>query len=487
MNQKEILKKYLITLYEIYKKNNYENFNNYCYSYNIKIGNYNKKINSLSKKVFDAIIAFLTENKVKNAYKEYNNFYKVSAYFVKNNYPTPKVSMDIPVFEENYQIISLLLVQFMAENNINFNIKLLKNHKNPIFEIKVDDVLSAKKIINEFESNEKIKNEIKSRVMPFIPQINLIGIYYDYKPYNFKCFLIKTLYEYYSKIEVIDDETVLDDFQIYLENIYKKERKLNKKRMYYSLYNSIKIINNDNNAFELFRYNSNLELSSIDSNYCNLKKDSNNMIYFLNKDDNMNISFGSEDFLNITYSKFYENIMKKEKNDTYYNYFYNIYSKILSDNYKDIEKYLDFSNINNDDIYQKMMLISSAYFAYKKMDFTLENINEILVYVFFKVYKIKLNLKNRSEKEIALSDYFPLSIEYGNKVIDLKNNTKTTIKDYFRTYNVLKTISMTSKVYLKDGNIILGKDFLYNLYIYIGKYENFKELINDMVSIIEFD
>ena len=40
------------------------------------------------------------------------------------------------------------------------------------------------------------------------------------------------------------------------------------------------------------------------------------MIYFENKDDKRIISFGSEDYLNAVYSKFYENVIKNEENNT---------------------------------------------------------------------------------------------------------------------------------------------------------------------------
>ena len=81
---------------------------------------------------------------------------------------------------------------------------------------------------------------------------------------------------------------------------------------------------------------------------------------------------------------------------------------------------------------------------------------------------------------------FPLNIEYGNKVVDLKNKSKITVKEYFRLNKVLDTIPMNSLVYMKDGKILKGEDFLKELYKYIGLYDTFEELRNSLVTLIEF-
>ena len=126
----------------------------------------------------------------------------------------------------------------------------------------------------------------------------------------------------------------------------------------------------------------------------------------------------------------------------------------MEDNYRNIDKHLDFSDINNDEIYQLMMLISSGFFAYKKMNFSLDDVYEILSYVL----EIKLGkkiIKKEQEdfnkkREIYI---FPLNIDYGNKVIDLNNGLKTTVKEYFRENKVIETIPVDSMIIMKDGNL----------------------------------
>ena len=230
-----------------------------------------------------------------------------------------------------------------------------------------------------------------------------------------------------------------------------------------------------------------MNIGSMNPNEYDLKLDKEKMIYFINKIDERIISYGSEEYLNLVYSKFYDNFIKREESSTYYAYFYNIFSKLLSENFKDIDKLLDFSIIQKDYIYTLMMLISSLFFAYKKMGFALNDVYLILKHILFKKYKLDIEVKSLDDFDKPNIGYvFPLNIEYGNKVIDLKNNSKITIKEYFRINKVLDTIPMNSLVYMKDGKILKGEDFLKDIYKYISLYDNFEELRNSLISLIEF-
>ena len=366
----------------------------------------------------------------------------------------------------------------------------MKVVKNPLLQIRVDDVDDAKMIIKFFKEDEEIENEVKSRVIPILPQVNLLGISAEYRPYNFKNFYFIYLYEYYSKFDKqkfeIENFSILNDYLEYILNRYKTEKKLNKKRMLLIIYKSLDTIVNNKDVLEMFNYNSLLDIGSINVNEFDLKLDNDKMIYFENKDDKRIISFGSEDYLNAVYSKFYENVIKNEENNTFYSYFYSIYSKILSENYKNIDKYLDFTSVNNDHIYQLMMLISSAFFAYKKMNFSLEDVNNILKIVIKKKYNVELVVKNTENFNKKKEFVFPLSVEYGNKVVDTFDHKKTTMKEYIKQNNVLDSISLSSIVYMKDGRILKGEDFLKELYKYIYKYENFLSLRNDLINLIEY-
>lgn len=486
MNKKELLENYLKKLYKIYVEKDFNEFVNTILSYNIRIGDYNRDISLISKKIFNEILVLLPESKVKFSYKEFNNFYKINIIYKEYNDPTPKVIIDVPVFIENYEKISINLIKFLIENKINSYIKLQKVSKNALLEIRVDNEIEAIKIVNHFKSNKEIVDEIKSRVIPFLPEDNLLGFSYEYKPYNFKNFYYICLYEYFSTLKNIDDLT-LDNLEVYIDSRYKNERRLNKKRMLLSIYNSIKVINNGEDIYSMFKYNSDMNIGSMNPNEYNLKVDENKMIYFINKLDERIISYGSEDYLNLVYSKFYDNFIKREESSTYYGYFYNIFSKLLSENYKDINKLLDFSSMKKDYIYTLMMLISSLFFAYKKMNFSLNDVYSILKHVLFKKYKIEIEVKSLEEFDKPRNVYlFPLNIEYGNKVVDLKDKSKITVKEYFRINKVIDTIPLDSLVYMKDGKILKGEDFLRDLYKYIGLYDTFEELRNSLITLIEF-
>lgn len=484
------IENYFKNIYTIYEQKSFQEFVETCLSYNVRIGDYNKNIIQISKKIFEQILSILPESKSKFSYKEFKFSYKINLEYNLRNNPTPEVIIDVPVFENNYEKITIKLLNFFIENKINSKIKLMKVVKNPLLQIRVDDVDDAKRIIKFFKEDEEIENEVKSRVIPILPQVNLLGISAEYRPYNFKNFYFIYLYEYYSKFDKqkfeIENFSILNDYLEYILNRYKTEKKLNKKRMLLIIYKSLDTIVNNKDVLEMFNYNSLLDIGSININEFDLKLDNDKMIYFENKDDKRIISFGSEDYLNAVYSKFYENVIKNEENNTFYSYFYSIYSKILSENYKNIDKYLDFTSVNNDYIYQLMMLISSAFFAYKKMNFSLEDVNNILKIVIKKKYNVELVAKNTEDFNKKKEFVFPLSVEYGNKVVDTFDHKKTTMKEYIKQNNVLDSISLSSIVYMKDGRILKGEDFLKELYKYIYKYENFLSLRNDLINLIEY-
>ncbi len=486
MNKKELLENYLKKLYKIYEEKNFDTFVNTILSYNIRIGDYNKNISTISKKIFDEILLLLPESKAKFSYKDFNNFYKINIIYNVYNDPTPKVIIDVPVFIENYEKISINLTKFLIKNKINSYIKLQKISKNPLLEIRVDNEKEAIKIVNHFKTDEIIKEEIKSRVIPFLPEDSLLGFSYEYRPYNFKNFYYVCLYRFFNTLKTEEDVN-LDNLENFVDNLYRTERHLNKKRMTLSIYESIKTINHDEDIYNMFKYNSDMNIGSMNPNEYDLKLDKDKMIYFVNKLDERIISYGSEEYLNLVYSKFYENFIKREESSTYYAYFYNIFSKLLSDNYKDVDKLLDFSNMQKDYIYTLMMLISSLFFAYKKMGFALNDVYLILKHILFKKYKLEIEVKTIDELVKPNPGYvFPLNIEYGNKVVDLKNKSKITVREYFRINKVLDTIPMNSLVYMKDGKILKGEDFLKEIYKYIGLYDTFEELRNSLVSFIEF-
>ena len=341
----------------------------------------------------------------------------------------------------------------------------------------------ANKLLNYFKKSEELSKLVKSRTLPFLYQINLIGIYTEISPYSFKNIFIKYLYQYYSKYTNINDINI-ETFLKYIEVTYKNERELNKKRMLSILYKYILIIFNNDDIFNLFEENLVMELSSFHANDFIIKYDNNEMIYFIDKEDNnIVIKYENEDFFNIAYAKYYENIIKKDTSDKYYRLFYDTFDNILVNNYNNIESILDLINPNMDKINKILILSSSLYFAYKKMNFSLKQIKLIMDYLLSILYnydKKDSNQTNNSTNKYILSD------EYANKIINLKNGESITMKKYLMDNNIIDNILENCIVELKDGNKLTGKEFINNLYNYIPNYNTYLDLINDLVDSIEY-
>lgn len=484
MNNIEIYNKYLKNLFDIFIKRDFETVINTCLSYNIKLGDYNKDITSVSKKVFNEIINVLSNSKIKLSYKDYKDSYRINAVFKEKNHFFPSIVLDIPVFLDNYEKITLLLIEYMLSNKINFNIKLRKKYKNSILEIKIDSYDEANRVIDFFGSDPVICEEIKSRVTPILFQKNLIGIYSEYKPYSFKNYFFVNLIEYFKLINNIDDiniETLIDFF----DKKYKNEKHLNKKRMNLLLYKLLLSIKGELDIKDVFTYDSNLDLGSFNVSLFDMKLSEDGLLYFKNKEDNSIISYGSEDYLNIIYSKFYENIIKKEKNEVYYSYFYSIFNKILSNNYYDYCSLLSFEDFNYDYNYHYMIIVSSLFFAYRKLNFSLKNVYIMLDNIMKLVLNIKID--NSSIKKNTSSNFkFPFEIEYGNKVVNTFDGEKITIKEYFKKYKVLDYIPLDSIIHMKDGKTINSNDFFMDIEKNIPVYKNFENMLNDLVEIVEF-
>lgn len=481
MEQKNNFESYLKTMFEYYKDNNFESFVNKILSYNIAIGSYKKDISIISKKIFTDLLK-LDFNKNYVIYNEYDNYFYIENIDDKKN-KKHNILLDIPVFEDNYEFIANSLVKYCFENNINFSIKLNKKLKNTIFQMRVFKVIDANKIIDYFTKSEEISKLVKSRTLPFLYQINLIGVYTEISPYSFKNIYIKYLYHYYSKY-MNESDINIESFLRYIEFSYKNEKELNKKRMLNIIYHYILIIYNNDDIFNLFEENLVMELSSFQGNDFIIKYDENEMIYFIDKEDNnIEIRYESEDFFNIAYAKYYENIIKKDTSDKYYKLFYDTFDNILVNNYKNIENILDLLNPSMDKINKILLLSSSLYFAYKKMNFSFRQIKLIMDYLISIMDNYEK--KENNQKDKIISEYI-ISDEYANKIVNLKNGTSMTIKKYILDNNIINNIPENCIVELKNGNKITVKEFINNIYNYIPNYNSYLELINDLVDSIEY-
>ena len=503
MEEKKEIENYLKNLYEFYKKSNYKYFVEKCLSFNIKIGDFNKNINSLSKKVYDSLLNSLNNIDCRAEYRETFNYYYLKLEYSESLSYINKIIVDVPVFEENYEYVANIIYRYLAENKINFSMKLYKLLKNDYFKIEFYDFGQFKRFSEFFNMNSEINNVVKSRVIPFLNKSYYLGVYTEVIPYSFKNFYIKNLYLYFSYY--IDNETEdgvnLDGFLNFVSNKLKTCKNLNEKRMYSILVEYLDISINSKDLSYLFDTNTIMSLASYSPNEFNLKLDDSKMIYFINKEDGEEIKYGSEDFLNIAYSKYYENVIKQEKNNKYYSDFYSIYNIILCTQYKEIDMIFSLLNDKMDIINRLLIVLSSAYFAHKKMNFPIKTVYSILDRVIPKVYDYKchemrnielnietsdINSENNINNTKNVSNEYIITEEIANKLVNLSDGKKISFKDYLEKYDILCNIKMDTLVHLKDGTTVSGKEFIDDLYKYISFYNSFTDLFEDMVIMLEY-
>ena len=503
MEEKKEIENYLKNLYEFYEKSNYKYFVEKCLSFNIKIGDYNKNISSLSKKVYEFILNQLLVNNSRVEYKECNSYYYLNVLYSDNKFLDNNIIVDIPLFEENYEHVANIIFSYLNDNKINFSMKFYKLLKNSFFKIVFYDVGQFKRFSDFFNMNSEIVATVKSRVIPFLNKTNYLGIYTEIEPYSFKNFYLKNLYLYFDHYSnnPSEDGVTLDGFLYFITNKVKTSRNnLNEKRMYSILMNYLEISINSIDISYLFQSNTVMNLGSYSPNDYILKMNNYKMIYFINKDDGEQIEYGSEDFLNIAYSKYYENVIKRETNNKFYFDFYNIYNSILCSQYKNTDALLSLINDKMDIINKLLIILSSAFFAHKKMNFPIKTVYTILDSVVPKIYTytspVLSNINNNSnsvsinsdnnESVVKVSNEYILSDELANKLVDLYDGKKISFKDYLNQYDILSSIKVDTIIHMKDGTVTNGKDFIDNLYKHISFYNSFSELFDDMVSMIEY-
>jgi hypothetical protein len=145
-------------------------------------------------------------------------------------------------------------------------------------------------------------------------------------------------------------------------------------------------------------------------------------------------------------------------------------------------------NDNGDEISKTIALLASGFFAYKKMGLDINTVYMIMYKYLNKTLGIEMEIQEPTDtKTIIKKNILPFSQEYLNKVIDLKDNKKSVVKNYLEENNILEQIPLEAVVYMKDGSIIKGKDFVNQLYKHTDKYENFEELKNALIDLIEYN
>lgn len=487
MNQKGILKEYLLKLYNIFNKENYDYFLSFLYSYNISINDYDRDISNEIDNCKNKFIQLFKEKKVKYSLKDDNDSLKFNINSTNLNAPTTKIKMFIPIFLENFDEVLMYLLNYIVDEKINVNIKLLKRYKTDIITIKFNNIIDAQKIVSYYKKDKKINQIMKSKANPLIPYIDDLAIATELPKIDYLTHFSIILYSYYKKIKNEEDISV-ETLYSYLENKYNNSAMQIMKKIYYIYYKAIYTILFAEKPYLQFEYNANMNFGSYNVNDYKLLKDENGLIYYMNIEDKTLVSFGSEDYLNLTYSKLYSNIIEKSENITFYSYFLNIYNNLMYDNYKDLPERLSFDDTNKDDTYKLMLCIASGFFALKKIGYTLDEVNLMLKIALEK--KLNCEIKIKTDEEILENKNkfkFPFNIEYGNQVFDLKNGKKTTVVAYFKKYYVLNTIPINSRILFKDGTSLTGEYFLKNIKDYAYKYNDFKELVDNLIDIIELE
>ena len=130
MDKKSELKNYLNFMYEFYKNSNYNYFVEKCLNYNIKINDYNKNIDKLSKNIYLMLLDNVDKSISKIKYNECRFYYNLSIFHSDNANYNSSIILDIPVFEDNYEKIALNLFNYFIENSFDFTMKFYKILKN---------------------------------------------------------------------------------------------------------------------------------------------------------------------------------------------------------------------------------------------------------------------------------------------------------------------------------------------------------------------
>ena len=482
MNTKEDIENYFLELYRKTKNYSYEKFLETVYHYNVSIGDYNKPIFfDLQKTIFEALkqdINVKPEIKYWDSLGWTNTFILFNKFFNYYN----RVILDFPIFNYDMDKICPTIINFIIYNSITCKISVHKNNKNPVFKIEVYDIKDANRLIDFFESNNKIKNIVKSRVFPLLIQKYYIGIYREYDPYDFKSTYLRYLYEFFSLCKE-EKEVLISRFRDFLSKIYRFEINPNEKRMLGFIIDYIYQYENINSYEKLFINNKSLKLSGYNCNYYNFIADEQgNMKFVLKEDPSVVVQYGSLEFLSLVYSKFYENNVKTHDSERIYDDFCGMYDSILSNNCENINILLKLVDDNKMNMtYKKMYLMASAYFAHKKFGIGIEIVNNILNRLLSELEGVKYT----EEKRIDLGNKYLLTEEYGNKIVNLNNGKMITIKDYFVKNNVTSIINPEDIINLKDGSVTNGKVFLDNIYKLLSKYNSFNELIKNEISSIE--
>ena len=195
MNDKNLINNYLKKMYEIYQKDSFSSFCDKILSYNIRIGDHRKSISNTTDVVFSSVLNEITSKGVNFKYKNLENYFELNINIDSGNTKKFDIVLDIPVFTDNYEKISNILVNFLVANSVSCYIYFYKFNVNSLLKIKVCDYYVANEIISYFVKNNELNNEIKSRTLAILYQRNLIGLYKELSNFNFKSFYIKNLFE----------------------------------------------------------------------------------------------------------------------------------------------------------------------------------------------------------------------------------------------------------------------------------------------------
>ena len=389
MNNREDIEKYYIELYRKTKNCSFEKFVETVFHYNVRIGDYNKPISFDLK---NEVVNILKEEKLEIEpdikYWNYRSWSNTFIIFDKLFKYYNRIILDFPIFDYDLSVACPPIIKFILYNNITAKISVHNVIKNTIFKVEVYDIEDANKIIDFFGTNNKISNIVKSRVIPFLIQKNLVGIYKEYDPFDFINYYIKNLYEYFS-LCIEEKEVTISKFTNYINKVYRFEKKDNERRMLRFLSDYLYMYEDTPRYERLFSTIPNMNLNGLDLNDYLFKCDQKDNLFFISKKDNTIITYGSEIYFSLIYTKFHDDYIKIQDAKKYYNDFNGIYDNILSNNFKNVDIILDLIKyVNAGIIYKKMYIIASGYYAYKRLGIPFDIIKKITDRILFKLKEL---------------------------------------------------------------------------------------------------
>lgn len=486
MDRKILINDYILKLNDVFTNGSFEDFLSFFYSYNT-VNKYNDDISNFIELIYNKVVNYASVNNIR-----FNNFendfeYNIDFIFYESS-SFQKVKVYIPFAYGDLDLFCNIILEYLFKEEVNVSFNFLKKSKNSNLILEFDSTSHFKRLIRFLKMNNSFSRLIKNKLNPFIPIVHDFGIVCEYDHFDYLDFVIMNIIDYFSLSKFRDNYNI-DSFCDYVNDKIFSVKYLGLKRMYVSLYRCIKCISDSDDIFDVFSYDSNMNISSVMSNDYNVRYDSDGLIYFVNIYDKREVRFGDEFYLNVAYSKFYNISIEMSMGDEFYIKFFSIYDTLINNNFNFKEVFMEFDSV--DDIYKQLYLFSSGFFALKKLGFSLDDVYGMLRIMFFNIFGknimaegddyVKESYVQKSEEYVL-----PFDEEFSKSVFSLKNGDLTTVIAYFKINKILDIIPSNSIITMKNGSVVKAIDFLMDIKYIAYKYDSFKDIVNDLIFCIEY-